>query len=139
MAVGTESYQRAVEADPSYAPAWARFGRCLRVMSKYGSVAESASWRDQAEEAMQRAFRINPDLSLAHHLYTHFEVEAGRSLEAMVRLLGRVRGCSSDPELYAGLVHACRYVGLLDASIAAYRRATRWIRRFEPASRTRSS
>jgi serine/threonine protein kinase len=127
-----ESYQRAVEADPSYAPAWARFGRCLRVMSKYGSAPEAEEWRDQAEEALQRAFRINPDLSLAHHLYTHFEVDAGRSLEAMVRLLGRVRGCSSDPELYAGLVHACRYVGLLDASIAAYRRATR----LDPAIRT---
>ena len=120
-----EAYQRAVEADPSYAPAWARFGRCLRVVSKYGSAPEAQEWLDQAEEALQRAFRINPDLSLAHHLYTHFEVDAGRSLEAMVRLLGRVRGCSSDPELYAGLVHACRYVGLLDASIAAYRRATR--------------
>jgi len=127
-----ESYQRAVEADPSYAPAWARMGRCLRVASKYGSTPEASEWRDQAEEALQRAFRINPDLSLAHHFYTHFEVDAGRSLEAMVRLLGRVRGCSSDPELYAGLVHACRYVGLLDASIAAYRRATR----LDPAIRT---
>ena len=27
-----ESYRRAVEADPSYAPAWARLGRCLRIM-----------------------------------------------------------------------------------------------------------
>ena len=127
-----ESYQRAVEADPSYAPAWARLGRCLRIISKYGAGPEQAGLHDRAEEAMQRAFRINPDLSLAHHFYTHFEVEAGRSLEAMVRLLGRVRGCSSDPELYAGLVHACRYVGLLDASMAAYRRATR----LDPAIRT---
>ena len=127
-----ESYQRAVEADPSYAPAWARFGRCLRIMSKYGFAPETRAWRAQGEEAMQRAFRINPDLSLAHHLYTHFEVEAGRSVEAIVRLLGRVRSCSSDPELYAGLVHACRYVGLLDASIAAYHRATR----LDPAIRT---
>jgi eukaryotic-like serine/threonine-protein kinase len=127
-----ESYQRAVEADPSYAPAWARLGRCLRVVSKYGAAPESKARLEQAEEALQRAFRINPDLSLAHHLYTHLEVDAGRSLEAMVRLLGRVRGCSTDPELYAGLVHACRYVGLLDASIAAYRRATR----LDPAIRT---
>ena len=127
-----EAYQRAVEADPSYAPAWARFGRCLRIVSKYGSQPESRERLEQAEEALQRAFRINPDLSLAHHLYTHFEVDAGRSVEAMVRLLGRVRGCSSDPELYAGLLHACRYVGLLDASIAAYRRATR----LDPAIRT---
>ena len=127
-----EAYQRAVEADPSYAPAWARFGRCLRVVSKYGLAPDAREWLDQAEEAFQRAFRINPDLSLAHHLYTHFEVDAGRSLEAMIRLLGRVRGCSTDPELYAGLLHACRYVGLLDASIAAHQRATR----LDPAIRT---
>ena len=127
-----EAYQRAVEADPSYAPAWARFGRCLRIMSKYGRTPESNTLRDQAEEALQRAFRINPDLSLAHHLYTHFEVDAGRPVNAMVRLLGRVRTCSSDPELYAGLVHACRYAGLLEASIAAYQRASR----LDPAIRT---
>jgi tetratricopeptide (TPR) repeat protein len=30
-------YRRAVEIDPSYAPAWARLGRCLRVMGKYGA------------------------------------------------------------------------------------------------------
>jgi tetratricopeptide (TPR) repeat protein len=101
-------------------------------MSKYGTTPEALALRDQAEEALQRAFRINPDLSLAHHLYTHFEVDAGRSVNAMVRLLGRVRGCSSDPELYAGLVHACRYAGLLDASVASYKRAIR----LDPAIRT---
>jgi tetratricopeptide (TPR) repeat protein len=127
-----EAYQRAVEADPSYAPAWARYGRCLRIMSKYGTGPEAVALQEQAEEALQRAFRINPDLSLAHHLYTHFEVDAGRPVDAMVRLLDRVRGCSSDPELYAGLVHACRYAGLLDASLAAYARATR----LDPAIRT---
>jgi hypothetical protein len=127
-----EAYQRAVEADPSYAPAWARFGRCLRIMSKYGTGPEAAALQEQADEALQRAFRINPDLSLAHHLYTHFEVDAGRPVDAMVRLLGRVQSCSSDPELYAGLVHACRYAGLVDASLAAYRRATR----LDPAIRT---
>jgi serine/threonine protein kinase len=127
-----EAYQRAVEADPSYAPAWARFGRCLRVMSKYNPGPDAAMWLEQAEEALQRAFRINPDLSLAHHFYTHFQVDAGKSRDAMVRLLGRVARCSSDPELYAGLVHACRYGGLLEASIAAYQRAIR----LDPAIRT---
>jgi serine/threonine protein kinase/tetratricopeptide (TPR) repeat protein len=127
-----ELYQRAVEADPSYAPAWARLGRCLRVMSKYGSGPEAIEYRAQAETAFQRAFRINPDLSLAHNLYTYWEVENGRALDAVVRLLGLVRQRISDPELYAGLVHACRYVGLLDASIEAFQRA----RRLDPAIRT---
>jgi TolB-like protein len=130
--VARESYQRAVEADPSYAPAWARYGRCLRIMSKYGLESEALEWRAEAEEAFQRAFRINPDLSLAHNLYTYMEVEGGRALEAVLRLLRLVRERSSDPELYAGLVQACRYVGLLDASIAAFQRA----RRLDPAIRT---
>ena len=60
------------------------------------------------------------------------EVEGGRALHAVLRLLPRVRDRSSDPELYAGLVHACRYVGLLDASIAAYQRA----KRLDPSIRT---
>jgi len=127
-----DAYQQAVEADPSYAPAWARFGRCLRVMSKYSTGPEGLEWRVQAEDAFQRAFRINPDLSVAHNLYTYLEVESGRASEAVTRLLGRIRGRTSDPELYAGLVHACRYVGLLDASVAAFQRA----RRLDPSMRT---
>jgi TolB-like protein/tetratricopeptide (TPR) repeat protein len=127
-----DAYEKAVESDPSYAPAWARYGRCLRVMSKYGLGQDAVEWRDQAEEAFQRAFRINPDLSLAHNLFTFMQVESGRALDAVLRLLDRVRQRSTDPELYAGLVHACRYVGLLDASVAAFERA----RRLDPAIRT---
>jgi tetratricopeptide (TPR) repeat protein len=56
---------------------------------------------------------------------TQLEVESGHALDAVLRLLARLRTHTTDPDLFAGLVHACRYVGLLEASIAAYRRATR--------------
>ena len=125
-------YQRAVEADPRYAPAWARLGRCLRVLGKYGYEVNAPLKLAEAEEAFKRAFELNPDSSLAHNLYTYAEVDSGRALQAVVRLLGRLKQRSSDPELYAGLVHACRYVGLLDASVAAYQRATR----LDPSIRT---
>jgi TolB-like protein len=125
-------YLRAVDADPSYAPAWAQLGRCLRVMGKYATGDEVKDYAGEAEHAFQQAFGLNPDLSLGHHLYTHLEVETGRALEAVLRLLGRVRERTSDPDLYAGLVHACRYVGLLDASIAAHHRA----KRLDPLIRT---
>ena len=39
----------------------------------------------------------------------------------MVRLIERAH--TADPELLAGLVSACRYCGLLDASVAAHVRA----------------
>jgi len=118
-------YLKAVDADPSYAPAWARLGRLLRNIGKYGRDAETRAQYQRAEEAFQRAFALNPDLALAHNLYTYMEVETGRALNAMQRLLGRLRTRSNDPDLFAGLVQACRYVGLLEASVASYHRATR--------------
>jgi serine/threonine protein kinase/Tfp pilus assembly protein PilF len=118
-------YMRACEADPSYASAWARLGRVLRNLAKYGLAADQeASWK-HAEEAFQHAFQVNPDLAIAHNLYTYMEVESGRAADAVVRLLGRLRTRTNDADLFAGLVHACRYAGLLDASLAAYHRATR--------------
>ena len=130
--VARDLYKRAVEADPAYAPAWARLGRCLRVMGKYGVGSDARQHLGEAEEAFQRAFQLNPDLPLAHNLYTYAEVESGRAMHAVVRLLGRLKAGTSNPELYAGLVHACRYAGLLDASLAAYERA----RRLDPSIRT---
>ena len=41
----------------------------------------------------------------------------------MLRLLERVKARNGDPDLFAALVHACRYCGLLEASLAAHERA----------------
>lgn len=41
----------------------------------------------------------------------------------MVRLLHRAASHDNDPELFCGLVQACRYCGLHDASLAAHCRA----------------
>jgi hypothetical protein len=43
----------------------------------------------------------------------------------MTALLGLARRNPNDPETFAGLVHACRYSGLLEASEAAHREARR--------------
>ena len=66
---------------------------------------------------------LNPKLSLAHHYYAFLELDLGRSQEAMLRLLERVKRHRADPELLAGLLHALRYCGLLDASVAAFEKA----------------
>jgi tetratricopeptide (TPR) repeat protein len=85
-----------------------------------------------AEDAFTRALSLNPDLSIAHNLYTLVEIETGRVKHAMLRLLERVRQRSSDPELFAGLVQACRYAGLQRPAIAAHEHA----HRLEPQIRT---
>ncbi len=132
LSVAGEMYRSALDEDPDFAPAWAKLGRVHRLLAKYG--AEGADDHlEKADEAFKRALDINPDLSVAHNLYTYFEIESlGRAKGAVVRLLGRVRSQAADPELFAGLVTACRFCGLLDASLAADRHA----RRLDPAIRT---
>ena len=118
-----ELYEQCVAKDPGYAPAWARLGRARWLSDKYSEA--SAEKLAQADAAMRRALELSPDLPLAHNLYAHVQVEEGKALEAMKRLLERSRTTPNDPELFAGLTHACRYCGLLEASLAAHQQARR--------------
>ena len=122
-ATARDLYLRCVERDPRFAPAWARLGRCYRLLGKFTDPAQAEANIALGVQALRRALDLNPDLSLAHNLYAHVEVDAGHARDAVARLLERVRRTSSEPELFAGLVQACRYSGLLDASVAAYERA----------------
>jgi eukaryotic-like serine/threonine-protein kinase len=121
--VARDLYLRCIEEDSQYAPAWARLGRCYRVIGKYGENPEENL--RLAEAAFRRALELNPELALAHNLYTQLEAERGHAVEAMKRLLARARANQNDPELFAGLVHACRYCGLVEACFAAHRQARR--------------
>jgi hypothetical protein len=97
------------------------------VLAKFGD-ADAEQNLSRAEAAFVRALEINPDLSVAHNLYSYLEIDSGRAQEAMVRLVGRALRRTTDPEIFAGLVHACRYCGLLDASLAADEQARRFDR-----------
>ena len=125
--IARDLYVACVAEDPNYGPAWARLGRCYRLTAKFHSAtaAEVKENLKRAEVAFRNAFECNPDLPMAHHLYTALETDLGRAEEAMLRLVRRARQRRADPELYAGLVHACRYCGLLDASVAANTHARR--------------
>jgi TolB-like protein/tRNA A-37 threonylcarbamoyl transferase component Bud32 len=115
-------YEQALEEDPRFAPAWARLGRMHRVIGKFFDADYRPSYR-AAEDAFQHAFALNPDLSMAHHLYVYLEVETGRAAEALIRLANRVHRQPNQAELYAALCQATRYCGLLEASVAAHHRA----------------
>ena len=116
-------YLQCLQADPHYAPAWARLGRVYHVIGKYRGTAEDYA---RSEGALNRALELNPDLSIADRFYAQLEIgDLGRAQEAMVRLVRRALSRGSDPELFAALVPACRYCGLLRQSVAAYERAAR--------------
>ncbi len=116
-------YERSLELDPNFAPAWAHLGRCHRVIGKY--VEGSPNSDALTEEALRRALQLNPRLSLAHKFYAQLEADTGEARRALMRLLDEAGRHGNDPELFAGLVHACRYCGLYEQSIAAHKEARR--------------
>jgi tetratricopeptide (TPR) repeat protein len=93
------------------------------VIGKY--IDDSSYTTERAREAFGRAIELNPRLSVAHKFCAHLEADTGHGESAMVRLLTQARRHGNDPELFAGLVHACRYCGLYDQSIAAHGEARR--------------
>jgi TolB-like protein len=120
--VARDLYLQCLQADPNYAPAWARLGRVYHVIGKYRGAPDDYA---RSESALNRGLELNPDLSIADHFYAQLEVADGRAKSAMVRLVRRASSHGSDPNLFAALVPACRYCGLLQHSLAAYERATR--------------
>ena len=118
-----ELYASALQLDSGFAPAWAHLGRCHHVIGKYIAASEDSEAR--AEEALRRALALRPRLTIAHKFFANLEADMGRAEDALVRLLGEAERHGNDPELFAGLVHACRYCGLLDQSIAAHTEARR--------------
>jgi DNA-binding winged helix-turn-helix (wHTH) protein/tetratricopeptide (TPR) repeat protein len=120
-AAARELYLRCVDADPCYAPAWARLGRIHHVMAKY-LITGAGEGLKQAEAAFRQALDLNPDLAIAHKFYAQLEVDLGRAGDAMTRLLPRAQG-AADPEIFAALISPLRYCGLMEASVAAYGRA----------------
>ena len=123
MVLARDLYRECVEEDPNYAAAWARQGHCYRFLEKFGEGGhqnlELAQW------SFKRAFALNPDLSIAHNLYTQIEADLGSAQAAMARLLSRAEAHPNDPELLAGLVQSCRFCGLLEESVAAHQRTQR--------------
>jgi TolB-like protein/tetratricopeptide (TPR) repeat protein len=123
-------FEKAVEDDPLFAPAWAWLGRCYRVIGKYEEDRDANNRR--AEEAFRRALALDADLPVAHRYLSHLETEGGRSDAAIARLLQHATVNRNDAQLFAALVHACRYAGLTAASLAAHEEA----RRLDPTVRT---
>jgi serine/threonine protein kinase/tetratricopeptide (TPR) repeat protein len=118
-----ELYEQSLALDPAFAPAWAQLGRCHRVIGKF--IEASGDSAARAEAAFRRALDLDPRLSVAHKYSAHHEAETGHPRAALVRLLGEAGRRGNDPELFAGLVHACRYCGLFEQSIAAHEEARR--------------
>jgi TolB-like protein len=62
-------YRESLQLDPGYAPAWARLGRCYRMLAKYDHARNDAVENlALARSALEEALRLDTDLPLAHNL-----------------------------------------------------------------------
>jgi serine/threonine protein kinase/tetratricopeptide (TPR) repeat protein len=121
-------FMQSLERDPGFAAAWAERGRLERILGKY----EEPALRSAAEVSLGRALALDPDSGVAQLYLAQLEIDLGRVDASLARLLDRGWQRRAEPHLYAALVHACRYAGLLDASIAAHHAAMR----LDPAATT---
>ena len=113
-------YEKAVQLDPGYAPAWAQLGRVRRVLAKWGGEA-GTGLLPLAQAAFARALDLDPDFSLAIDLGAYVDAELGQAPQAMEHLLQRAARRPAETGIMAGLVTICRYAGLLGPSLAAHR------------------
>lgn len=65
MKAAADHFDRAIEADPSYAQAWAGLANSLTLLVDYRHV-DSDEMLPRAREAAQRALSLNPELAQAH-------------------------------------------------------------------------
>ncbi len=114
-------FQQWLDVDPAFAPAWAERGRLDRILGKYDDPAQLA----RAESAFLKALELDPDDGAAQNYYAQLEVDLGRVEAALSRLLRRVGERRAEPNIYVALVHALRYGGLLEQSVAAHHQALR--------------
>ena len=90
IVMARDLYRECVEEDPNYAAAWARLGRCYRFLEKFGE--EGPENLELAQWAFHRAFALNPDLAIAHNLYTQIEADLGNAQASH----GAAPGASSE-------------------------------------------
>jgi serine/threonine protein kinase/tetratricopeptide (TPR) repeat protein len=128
--IARDLYEQALKEDPRFAPAWAALGRVLRLIGKLGGGTPDDL--AGAATALARALELNPDQPLAHNVTAQLDIDRGHAREAMVRLIGQAARRRNDADVFAGLVYACRYCGLLVES----KRADEAARRLDASIKT---
>ncbi|HEV8375856.1 MAG TPA: protein kinase [Candidatus Polarisedimenticolia bacterium] len=113
--------ERAVELDPSYAPAWRELGRRLYYSGTYADGGPRAL--ERATSAYKKALQLDPGLTEAAGSLITMQVEGGELLAALRRADDLVRQNPGDARSYFTLGYVLRYAGLLDASSNACRTA----------------
>ena len=105
----------------SYPPAAVELGHAYLDLA--GTQPGTGPYYQRAEETLRRAFQLDPAYPPARYLLASCLTKLGRSEEAVALLL---EGLASQPTYapyHDQLGYVARYAGLMDLSMASYRRA----------------
>lgn len=111
---GIELLERALELDPSYAPAWSSLALRHHRAASYAGGGDRAL--EQARRAARRAVELDPRLMAAAGRLVQLQVEAGELVEAHRRAREMIRRREASAQAHFALAYVLRYGGLLEES-----------------------
>lgn len=117
-----ESFENAVRLDPNFALAWARVSRTHSIIFQYSD--GSATRRDSAREALQKALQLQPALVEAHLAEGHYYYRVVHDYERARTILEQVHlKWPNNPEAPRALALVARRQGRWDESLAHFHEA----------------
>lgn len=117
---GVAYAEQAVEIQPDYAHAWARYAEFCHGLVDGGFDSDPV-WLEKTEHALRRAMELDPEEPLAQFVLGAFRLTRGRKREAWDALLEARRLAPNTPIVYHYLGYLFRLSDMLEESIAAER------------------
>jgi adenylate cyclase len=118
-------FQRAMELDPGYAPAYVGLGRVELNGVMQGWTADPEAALQRAETLGQKAIAIDPASAGAHTLLGSTYIRYADYDRALDEMRRAVKLNSSDPDAYAGLATALLWSGDVDGSVRDFETASK--------------
>jgi TolB-like protein/Tfp pilus assembly protein PilF len=117
-----QSFENAVRLDPNFALAWARLSRVHSIIFQYSDA--SATRRDSAREALQKALQLQPNLLEAQLAEGYYNYRVVHDYDRALKILERVHlKWPNNPEAPRALALVARRQARWDESLTHFREA----------------
>lgn len=124
LLTGISYFQKALDADPSYAMAYVGISECYRALGIAGGHLTSKDAMQRAKEAATKALELDPSLANAHASLAwplYFHDHNWRDAEKEFRTA--VESSPNDADIHRGLAHMLSLAGHHDEAILEGKRA----------------
>ena len=124
LTLALESFRRAIEFDPDYAPAWVGIGNTYRFLSEraYGKVPHEQAVK-RARGALDRALELDPDLAEAHAALGSWYANRGDVLNAIPHFERAIKSNPNAAEAWHWYAGALEVSARLTEAFDAMQRA----------------